>query len=488
MATEDVVIRLRVDDSALRKAEGRGGSRDFVIAGEAQRRNYDLLLDNPVLAEAAVAGAAGSYFSTSANIAGGIGTPTAALSPSKRRRADATIRNVISSSAIPTFDPVTVAETLDRSAVSDFDTKIGYVPNAFQFTGLDRAVFRWTRNFDTEMKAQQYRYNKRPGSVSGTAARQLELGHIVGSGGTLTPFGIPDSVFTDPLKPDTLNTGLTGPGIIKRTASKAQDFASSIAARPGYQNFMPSMLGGNAQKLTVFNNLSADSIKEAIGRFGVITSAVGMMAVAKQMSEARAEYFKKLMLTNEQPDPAYLNLGFKKMLSGIQETTGNLVVNTMFDVPSVLFEGLGIGRVVGAITGSSPSVVGMAIDMVGMDFKEALGLTEADYAKVADSQSAWRKAYKSLQEQTRAQAKRSSDDVAARMQGLGADGASLDELSRSIYKNVEKKMLIQADRNFNETNPFPTSRDVNPYGTDGDSGLVQAILWPNKAIAGLLFD
>jgi len=483
MATEDVVIRLRVDDSELRRA--RRGYFDVPSSNVPTSG-----LTGSATASFVIAGVAGSI-TRNPSSAGGrnllwnqiVDAELDGIAPGLRRDRVGGILGNADRDAIKAGVKDFAAEAYYRGY--DFgdgiNTQMSHRAKMFSAGWrADSPVWlpelETVRNrIDINNLIEQNGSVRRPGAVSGTAAVQREIGHIVGSGGAEKPLSVPRIVFTEPLLREKLNTGLTGPGIIGRTASAAKDFGSNIKGSAAYQNFMPGMLGGKVQQFPAFGTVTLDGIKDIAGRLGIITSAGGSMAVAKQMSDARTAYFKKLMITGEQPDANYLNLGFKRVLSGMQETTSNLVANILYEVPSVLFEGISIGTnflaKLAGFSGWDDNLVGMAVDMVGMDFKEALGLTEEDYGKVAEAQSAWNKAYKSLQEQTRAQARRSSDDVAQRMQGLGADGVSLDELSKSIYKNVEKKMLIQADQNFNSTNPFPTSRDVNPYGTDGGSDL-----------------
>lgn len=435
MPTEDVVIRLRVDDTELRRRLGELRGRTAGVA--------NVYVDSPDLVNLAAAGAAGSVF------AGGrpIGP---SVSASMR---EARLRKRVAEALGGTMPPHEQAEFQDRQVSTDFDRKSGYQYNSFRKVGLDPVPFTWQHNFDLD---EQLR-NMRPPKPGVMTPEQIRLERALFS----MPGDTWDSRWREPAR---LTTGLGPPSLLQRGAARAKDFGTAlVSGERGLfygQSFYNRVRDLKLSDLGL-KNLSFNAVKEAASRVGIVTSAVGAMAVASDMSKARSEYFQKLLLTDETPNPDYLNLGFKKTLGKIQDTWGKLTLNTMFEVPSVILEGLG------SVFGANEAF-GMAIDTVGMQWKETLGLTEQDYTRVAELQSAWNKGWQRMKEQVLEQAKRQANSVAARLANLGADGVPLADLEKTVYKVIKTPLLRKADAEFRDTNPFPTSRDVNPYGVDGE--------------------
>lgn len=454
---EDVVIKIRVDESELRRRQQLAGQRpdagSFAVNTQA----------NSILA-AGMAGHVGSArpqlpppspdtanrLLIDANPKARLGVPA-----TPRLRTGTTLRQLIGAPppkplghllGLTDDRPLVLRDPLYRRAFMDFNRAAGQIGTG-AYNDID------TARLAEGVRTHNFANRGFKGAMPWVTEKELFQNIKINDALTAPP-----SVTRGRLATVGSLTKRTGAAALKGVGVATERGASILA-----KNLDRAITHLKQPTKLPFSSLSVDSLKEVAGQIGIITSAMALMATASEVGNARHEYYKKLLLTDETPNPEYIQAGFKSMVNKVSETVGNLTYNIMFDVPAVLLEGIG------SIFADNPEVWGLAIDKIGMSWREGLGLTEADYNRVAEGQKAWMKSWNRLQEQVNAQSKRQSRDVAARMQGLGLSGANLDDLSDAVFKELKYPALLNAAKEFENVRPFPTARDVNPYGVDGSA-------------------
>jgi len=220
------------------------------------------------------------------------------------------------------------------------------------------------------------------------------------------------------------------------------------------------------------NFATSGPIKELGATIGVVTGVLELMEATNQMATSRNDYYKKLMLTDEIPDGNYLKGGLTAMMDRIAVKAGSLSYTVLYALPAAILEG-GVGLF---MEDQNAEAYGMALDMVSQSLRDELGLNADSYKQLRVDQFAWGESHAKLMGQVREATSKQSKDVATRMQGLGLSGASRSDLKDSVFKNLIGPAIDKAGENFEKSNPFPTNRDVNPYGPDDGGGALDLAL------------
>lgn len=268
-----------------------------------------------------------------------------------------------------------------------------------------------------------------------------------------------DGVFQRPLGTATVATG--------RQAGLYRRISSNLDKTLKIGKFNRRVEGIIAKQLTsspIFGKVSLGQLKEIAPMVGVITGAMEVLEATNQIASARSEYYKKLLLTDEVPDGDYISEGYNIMLDRIGLKAGTLSHTVLYSVPSTILE-LGVGVFL-EDGGTNEKALGMALDMVSQSLRDELGLNADAYQQLRVSQDRWQESYTKLLGQVKSTTSKQAQDVAARMQGLGLSGVSRSDLKDSAFTHLIGPAIDKADAEFQKSNPFPTNRDVNPYGVD----------------------
>lgn len=277
-----------------------------------------------------------------------------------------------------------------------------------------------------------------------------------------------------PLESGSVTTGrATRPGLMSRAANNVRTVASD--ARAAGRAIKNTNFVSSRNFKTPFSTTSLGQLKEVGAMVGVIGGGIELLEVTNQIAEARSEYYKKLMLGEELPDGDYIAQGFGTMIDRVGVGLGSLSYKVMYALPATLLE---LGATTYEYLGGSVNTeaFGMALDMVSQSLRDELGLNADAYQQVRVNESAWQQSYTKLLGQIKTQTAKQADDVAARMQGLGLSGVSRADLKDSAYTHLIGPAIDKGVKEFEETNPYPTNRSVNPYGPDADTNLLAGAL------------
>lgn len=278
-----------------------------------------------------------------------------------------------------------------------------------------------------------------------------------------------EGIFHKELRPLTRHSGR--PSLIQRTAhTVGSPFAN-----------VKSIIKSDFKATPIpFSKASVvSSLKEVAPMVGVITGAMELMALSTKMSEARSSYYKQLMLTGELPDGDIVSMSFSAEVDRISDMVSGLSYNVMYSMPAAILDvghefGVRFYEALGG-TVDNKERFGMAVDMVGQSMRDSLGLNAEGYAQVRVAQNRWDASFSKMLAQTKATVRKQSNDVAARMQGLGLTGVSRSDLSDSVNLKLLGPAIDKNRATFEGSNPRRTARDVNPYGPDSGSGTASDI-------------
>lgn len=278
-----------------------------------------------------------------------------------------------------------------------------------------------------------------------------------------------ENMFQRPLRPSTRHSGR--PSLIQRTAHTVGSKFANVK----------SIIKSDFKATPIpFSKVSVvSSLKEVAPMVGVITGAMELMALSTKMSEARSSYYKQLMLTGELPDGDIVSMGFSAEVDRISDMVTGLSYNVMYSMPAAILDvghefGVRFYEALGG-TVDNKERFGMAVDMVGQSMRDSLGLNAEGYAQVRVAQNRWDASFSKMLAQTKATVRKQSNDVAARMQGLGLTGVSRSDLSDSVNLKLLGPAIDKNRATFEGSNPRRTARDVNPYGPDSSSGTASEI-------------
>jgi len=298
-------------------------------------------------------------------------------------------------------------------------------------------------------------------------ARQLALGHQIGSGGTIQSIEVPSTVFTQPLFKDRVG-GIYGPtspmyqkhGMVRRVTDFASDaFGPTV-------DFLKLPEGRFK-----YNKGKPVAELASLGRAVLPVASMGaLIGSMKSINDKRSEYLKQVLVGGDIPEgnPVgdTISMNSAKNVAQVLSKYALLPLEIGFGALSIYNwaweELFGDGANANNRDWLSWEI---NIDATRNFIIDFVGGFDDAYKDVEQKQRAWYKAKQRAVDAAREEAKRFGYDVASRLQGLGASGLNLDELAEK-FKNhggLEDFLVNKAQTEFKGTVHKPTKKDVNLY-------------------------
>lgn len=480
MPTEDVVIRLRVDDSALRAAALRStslrGAAVVPFTGDVGASVREDIQINSAIA----GGLAGNVFNSST-----LGSRISEVRAKALEREELARRALVLAGklGIPTTAErlnITALRQETARALADFDRKIKYfnygedgfpLEKTVSVGDFDPVMFK-DRRSDIEVQAAKW---AKTASVTRGSYTDLFVHQIFGRPNTLAS-GIPIPDWEAPAEGPQRVGGIFGPkspkykkpGLVRQTLNNlgesSQALVSAILPPSRMQSyFKPTHTG--------LRDVVAEALPLARSAFPVV-SAVGAVALTKKLSDARSDYMRKVLVAGEIPESNYV----VDLVSIESAKEAGKFMGRLGLLP--LEFGMGL---ISSYNNAYESIAGeganpnnrnwldweIRVDSTRQVLMDFVGANDLAYAEVERQQDLYYRALSRAQNAAREAAKRIGADIGSRLTALGLNNLSMDELAEKFknYGGIEDQLLRKATNEFKKSNVLPSKRDVNPYWT-----------------------
>ncbi|MCZ7608497.1 MAG: hypothetical protein M5U25_21130 [Planctomycetota bacterium] len=482
MATEDVTIRIRVDDSELRRARARAAVTPAISAPISPN-------------QAIAAGLAGSVF----------GVDVGSKLSEMRQRALAL--NERTKLALELAGRLGVPTTSERLAVqtargsiarqlSEYDRSADYggVGKRYFTYGEDgfsiektisvgehQLVLFKERNYDLDFLGDKAR-------IAAHASKGNPsdfFGHLIGSrfnvqGNKNLVSAIEEDILKEPIQPTRVG-GIFGPtapkykkpGLVRGTLEDIGVSARSTLSSLKFPKPEIDFSWATAKK--DFKTSALPLLRQA----APWATAAGIGALATSFNQARSSYMNKVLVAGDVPDSNYV-VDFVSIEAA--KSAGRMLGKI-----GLLPLELGMG-LISLYNTAWESMFGdganpnnrrwmdweINVDSTRQLLRDAVGANDTAYAEVERQQDLYYKAMNRAQNAAREEAKRIGADIGQRLMDLGLNNMTLDQLAEKFknYGGIEEQLLARATREFKASNVLPTKRDVNPYWTGDVHGGV----------------
>lgn len=470
MATEDVVIRLRVDDSELRRrADGLRGRNATVVP-----TSFDSSSAVAGAEAAAVGGLAGSQFRGSS-----ISKPIIDTKLNLQELRNATQRAVALSKKMGIGTPEGIAAAVQREgfakAMRSYDDSRSYWSYDEDGWRVEPQTVRGEvsyrqRNYDTFKAAETQKAVEE-------ALKHRRLGDFVTSGGTSSFDLRPDLPVALPDTNVSRIGGIYGP-------------VTPMYKKPGFVRKLGQPFGEliNSESVALsnaFNNAaSLRSFKTPAGKWNwggaeaislsksvaPILSITALGALSDQLGNARSEYMKKVLVGGDLPDSSYvadtLGIELAKNVGSVLSKAGMIPLDFGLGAISI-FNWAWESAFGGGADASNRNWLDWEInvDSTRQALRDAVGLNDQAYAEVERQQDLYFRAKQKATNAARDAAKKIGADIGMRLKGAGLNNMSIEELAEKFkgYNDIEGQLIRKAQAEFKASVVKPTKRDVNPY-------------------------
>lgn len=206
---------------------------------------------------------------------------------------------------------------------------------------------------------------------------------------------------------------------------------------------------------------------------GSIGLALGVKE-ANALNKERNEYIRSSLEKGEVPDPSVLNARIIEKFGDQMLSVGTFGLTALHTwlvgIPVAIRTLLGgagraladlniVSRDVGSDTGTM-----MALSEYYYNSQDWFGINDEAYEKVWDAKREWYKSRAKAAEEANKEAQKIASQVANRLQELGMTGLTKGQLEQSAQAYIEDQMNRKVLRDFDEANPMPTEKSVNPFG------------------------